>query len=349
MKKFIKWVAIIVAGLVLCAAGAYTYFDDAASKRLAQTWPEVKGKDLVVPMPLTPAEVASVRTALIAKGVNHGGQPLAVTVGEDGSKKIADPLAGADLQAIALKRAIERGKYLATIRLGCSDCHGDNFAGKLIADAQPVMTFRAPNVTLGGLTKKYTPSDWDRIIRHGIKPDNTNAIMPAIDYMALSDAEVSDVIAYVTSLPAVDRVEPDTTFGPIGRVLLGTGKMPIAAEQIDHTASKPKTAPVAAVNATYGKHIAQTCVGCHRAEMNGGPIAAGDPKWPDASNLTKAGPLKGWNEADFIKTMKTGTRPDGTTLNPVAMPWPVLGKMTDQDLRALWAYLTTLQPVATGT
>ncbi len=164
-------------------------------------------------------------------------------------------------------RAKARGEHLYTVRLACKECHGADLGGRLIVDAQPVWTWYAPNISKGGVTKAYTTADWDRIIRHGVKGDNTNATMPAIDYMALSDREISDLIAYMTSMPAVDKVQPPTALGPVGRFLNATGKMPIAAEQINHKAEYVKVPPKEAVSVAYGKHIAQPCVGCHRLEF----------------------------------------------------------------------------------
>ena len=70
------------------------------------------------------------------------------------------------------------------------------------------------------------------------------------------------------------------------------------------------------------------------------------PDWPPARNLTSAGDLAQWSEADFIRVLQTGTRPDGTKLNPV-MPL-AFGKMTDLEHKALWAFLKSLPPVPTG-
>ncbi len=125
--------------------------------------------------------------------------------------------------------------------------------------------------------------------------------------------------------------------------------VPGSPELIDHTAESVEVPPAVAVDAEYGGHIAQPCVGCHRLQFEGGPIAAGPPDWPPAANLTRAGNLKDWSEEDFLKALKTGARPDGSVLNPQAMPWPVLSKMSDLELRAIWSYLVTLDPVPTGT
>ena len=66
-----------------------------------------------------------------------------------------------------------------------------------------------------------------------------------------------------------------------------------------------------------------------------------------ASNLTpdpETGIGKRYNEASFIKTIRTGKKPEGEMLLP-PMPWPNFARMTDEDLRAVYAYLQTLKPV----
>jgi len=66
-----------------------------------------------------------------------------------------------------------------------------------------------------------------------------------------------------------------------------------------------------------------------------------------AANLTpdkETGLGARYNEASFIKTIRTGVKPEGEQLAP-PMPWPVYRNMTDEDLKSVYAYLTTLPPV----
>ncbi|HEX7125683.1 MAG TPA: c-type cytochrome [Thermodesulfobacteriota bacterium] len=51
-----------------------------------------------------------------------------------------------------------------------------------------------------------------------------------------------------------------------------------------------------------------------------------------------------WSEADIVRTLRTGSRPDRTPLLP-PMPWPNVAHMTDADLGAVAAYLKSLPPV----
>jgi len=66
-----------------------------------------------------------------------------------------------------------------------------------------------------------------------------------------------------------------------------------------------------------------------------------------ASNLTPD-PATGlgnrYNEASFITTMRTGRKPNGTQIQP-PMPSDVYQNMTDDDLKAIFAYLRTIEPI----
>ena len=51
-----------------------------------------------------------------------------------------------------------------------------------------------------------------------------------------------------------------------------------------------------------------------------------------------------YDEAKFIQTLRTGKKPEGEPLLP-PMPWMVYKNFTDEDLKAIYAYLRTLPPV----
>ncbi len=93
------------------------------------------------------------------------------------------------------------------------------------------------------------------------------------------------------------------------------------------------------------------CLGCHTAEGKGAiPFAGGRPlKTPFGTfygpNITphpQAG-IGRWSEADFMRAMRHGKRPDGANYFP-AFPYPSFTLIVDSDLRDLWAYLRSLPP-----
>jgi hypothetical protein len=65
------------------------------------------------------------------------------------------------------------------------------------------------------------------------------------------------------------------------------------------------------------------------------------------ANLTpdpETGIKKRYNEASFIKTLRTGKKPEGEDLLP-PMPWELYKIMPDDDLKALYAYLQTIPAI----
>ena len=98
----LKKLLIVVGVLVALVAGVGLWAVNASDARLAQTWPDVVGKDLPVPFPLSETEVEHMRQKLIESGKDHSGNDLVPTLAADGTETSPDPLAGADLSAIAL-------------------------------------------------------------------------------------------------------------------------------------------------------------------------------------------------------------------------------------------------------
>jgi len=108
-------------------------------------------------------------------------------------------------------------------------------------------------------------------------------------------------------------------------------------------------------DAKRGEYLAKAggCVGCHTEEKEGAvPFAGGRAlKTPFGTfygpNITpdkKAG-IGNWSEADFMRALRLGDRPDGSNYFP-AFPYPSFTKITDSDARDLWAYVRALPPSA---
>jgi mono/diheme cytochrome c family protein len=320
MKKLLRIVAAVVAVLVLVAIGAYVWASVTTSRLRAEVY-DTHSVDFPIPFPLDPGEVAA----------------LGLT-----------PEAAAQL---AQERAVERGSHLVAARYPCVACHSTNFGGGVMIDAFPIGTLLGPNLTsgAGSRTLTYTPRDWDRIVRHGVLPDGRPAVMPSEDFQLMSDQELSDIIAYVRTLPAVDNTVPASTFGPLGRVLAATGQFRFSAALItNHTAEHAVRPPASEASVEFGRHLAGVCTGCHGADFSGGPIPGGDPSWPAARNLTPdATGLQGWTYDQFVAAIGKGQRPDGTAVRlPMSLMAPFAASMTEVERRALWAYLQSLPPVS---
>lgn len=245
--------------------------------------------------------------------------------------------------------SIARGAHISKTR-GCIDCHGVDLAGGKVIDDGAMGELHGSNLTSGkgSAVLAFKDEDWIRAIRHGVGADGRGLfIMPSAEYSKFSDEDLGSLVAYLKTLSPVDRERPETKYGPISRVLLtlSADKM-ISANTIDHTWVAPKTV-AKGPTIEYGKYLAEGCTGCHRTNFSGGKIDIGPPDWPLAANLTPQGNLSKWSEADFIATIRTAKRPDGTDLNQ-AMPRG-FGGMDEVELKALWAFFRSLPPLAQGT
>jgi mono/diheme cytochrome c family protein len=233
--------------------------------------------------------------------------------------------------------ALARGQHLAEAVSLCAECHGDDLGGKEFLDEPIFGTGDAPNLTADGIGAEYTTEDWVRAIRHGVKPDgDAIKLMPSQYYYYLSDADLGAIIAYIQSVPPVERDTDEISMGIIGTIVIGN-MSDLPAEQIDDHSVRPDV-PEEGVTAEYGEYLVNiaACKECHAEDLDG-DVPPGAPAGPDLTNLGD------WSEEDFINTMRQGITPDGDQLDVDEMPWDYYTRMTDDELRAMWTYLLTLQ------
>ena len=277
------------------------------------------------------------------------GTALYVTTQGRIDKKYA--VAGHPLQIPTDSLALARGRRLATTISKCSDCHKADFGGGTFIDAPPVARLFSANLTRGkgGIGGQLSDLDWERAIRHGVKPDGSALkFMPAQEFRDMTDEDAAALIAYLKTLPPVDREIGTNSVGPIGRLLYAKGDLAlIPAELINHTAAHPAPVPMG-VSTAYGEYLANIggCKGCHGPGLSGGHIPGTPPEWKDAANITPTG-IGHYTEDDFIRALRTATRPNGAPIDSL-MPVRFNKDLTDDELRALFAFLKTVPPKATG-
>jgi mono/diheme cytochrome c family protein len=253
----------------------------------------------------------------------------------------AEPIAVASDSA-----TVARGEHLARAVVGCGDCHGEGLRGNTMFDQAPMGRLVALNLTsgTGGVGAQLTPEVIERAVRHGVGPDGRALrIMPSDDFQYMSDDDIHAVIAYVRQVAPVNNVLPATSLMLLPRALLLAGKMPLLpAEQMRDSARKPMSVAIGPTP-EYGDYLSVIagCRKCHGPGLSGGKMEFGPPDWGPAANITRAGNIGRWTEAQFLETIRTGKRPDGSTLkNP--MPWQTLRNMTDAELHAIWLYLQSV-------
>lgn len=257
-----------------------------------------------------------------------------------------------------------RGRYLAESVMGCFDCHSEKnwnapgappVEGKAGAgrgwadDGLPWLV--APNLTPDRETGAgaWTDDMLARAIREGIGHDGRALfpVMPYTYFRELSDEDLASLIVYLRTLPPVRNALPPTRIPfPLSR-LIQSAPQPVA-----QAVPPPETSD--AVN--RGAYLVKmaSCDSCHTPQDKGQPLPglefAGGYilKYPGgevaSANITphQTG-LSYYDDNIFLEMMRTG-HVRARTLNSV-MPWFFYRGMTDEDLKAIFAYLRTLKPV----
>ena len=280
------------------------------------------------------------------------------------------PLIGAKKRALtdrkfeATPQRLARGKYLVDGVIGCFGCHTDQDWSKL--GAPPVLGKEgsghvwadqnmpwliAPNVTPD---KETGAGNWSddtlaRAIREGIGHDGRALFptMPYPHYRQMSDEDLASVIAYLRTVPAVRNQLPVTRMPSPLSFFIQSVPEPITA------AVPPPDQSTAVARGAYLVSMA-ACADCHTPQENGQPMPGMDfaggflikePKGDVFSNnITPAASGIGYyNDTSFVQAMRTGKV--GARLLHASMPWYFFGKMTDDDLKSIFAFLQTIKPV----
>lgn len=245
---------------------------------------------------------------------------------------------------------LQHGRHLLTIR-GCFDCHGENLAGKIFLEDPVVGRIVATNLTSGegGIGAEYSDADMVRAIRKGVRKDGKSVLfMPSHEYSLMHQRDLDAMISYMRQVEAIDNHLPDHKINLPMRAmyLLGGDIALFPARVIDQSIPIPLEEPVSVRE--KGQYLSTTCMGCHGRNFSGGKIPGVPPHWPDATNLTPAGPMGEWSEYDFFRAMRDGITPDGRELQNEFMPYSMLGQMTDDEIHSLFTYLKTIEPFDTG-
>jgi mono/diheme cytochrome c family protein len=238
---------------------------------------------------------------------------------------------------------IQRGKHLAENISVCIDCHGLNLEGGVLVDDPLLGVSIAPNLTKGkgGIGGLRSDQDLSKIIRYGVFPDGRSVTaMPSQDYIHLSDADLTAIISYIRSKPAVDSNLPASEWRVIGKVVVALGMLDFRSAENINPGAVQAQAPQAGVSVEYGHYLANIagCTGCHGPGLSGGVIPGTPPDYPQASNLTPGGSVGLWSEAQFIQTIRTGKNPGGKEINKI-MPTRLFAGMTDDELKAIWLFM----------
>jgi len=328
MKRFLKWVSIVLGALAgfIVIALVVIYFKTQA--RLNRIY------DLSEETVVIPGDVASIERG------RHIFQFRGCEACHSGGGYLDLPESGQALDShLSLPSHSERVPHLE---------------GNIYLDDPAVGRVVASNLTTGkgGVGSGYTDQGWVRAIRHGVRPAGTPMLfMPSTEFYFLSDEDLGAVVAYIESAPPVDNELPPSTVSWTGRIVMTL--VPaitfIPAELIPHAEPRP-IAPKVGITPEYGEYLTYSCKVCHGPTMSGGPIPGFPSSWPPAPNLTfgAGSALPSWTEEGFINTIRTGVTPEDRQVRGEYMPWGSYKFMNDDELRAVWIYLQSLPKLEFG-
>lgn len=247
-----------------------------------------------------------------------------------------------DLQLAATSEQIQRGEHIADTF--CTSCHSVSKELPLTGGVDigedipiPVGAFVSANLTPAGSLKDWSDGEIFRAVRNGIDRDGRGLfVMSNIRGRNLSDEDLQALIAYLRSQPAVVNETPNPLDQPniLGFIMLGIGMLPSGQPLITDVITAPSKGPTA----EYGKYILsyQDCRDCHGEDLLGG---VEDQLTPFGPNLKV---VKTWTQEQFITTLRTGVNPMDYALDPAKMPWKSIGRMDDEELKAIYVYLLDL-------
>lgn len=259
---------------------------------------------------------------------------------------------------------LERGRYLVESLAHCFQCHSDVDYSKPGAQPKPskkgagavfaeegMEWLVAPNITPDVETGagSWTDDQFARAIREGIGHDGRRLfpVMPYMNFRNMSDEDLASVITYIRSIEPVRNVLPKTQIPepakaaiPPYQPLTSAVSAPDSSNQVArgqylvtmgncvtcHTPMTPQGAPMMKMAFAGGFHLKGPW-----GEVVGANIT------PDASGISY------YDEALFIRTLRTG-HVGARKLNYV-MPTGYFKNMSDDDLKAIFAFLRTVRPV----
>ena len=241
----------------------------------------------------------------------------------------------------ATPEMIARGEHIADTL--CATCHSLNSelpltGGMDIGKDFPMNLgkYISGNLTPAGPLKDWTDGEIFRAVRDGIDEEGrTLTVMSTVRGRNLSDEDLLAVIAYLRNQPPVpnETLDPPDQPNLLAVVMLGAGMLPEGEPPIEGAIEAPPKGPTV----EYGEYLFSynDCRECHGENLKGGVEGQLAPiGW----NLEL---VKAWSEQDFITTMRTGVDPNGYTLSP-SMPWKNVGRMDDDELAAMYAYLIAM-------
>jgi mono/diheme cytochrome c family protein len=240
---------------------------------------------------------------------------------------IPDIMVAGTPEQVVRGQVISNGCHLTTSPVKGGFYVGGNFS-------VPIGLFGSSNLTPAGELSYWSDGEIFRAIRNGVDRDGRwLIIMSYTNARKLSNDDTWAVIAYLRSLPPAGKPteDPPDSLNLLGVMMLGANMLPRGWPVSTDIVTAPPEGPTL----RYAGYLLsyQDCRTCHGDKLTGGVPGQAAPLAPDLSVV------KRWKFQEFVATTRTGVDPNGHELNR-QMPWRLIGRMGDEELRAIYEYLT---------
>lgn len=263
---------------------------------------------------------------------------------------------------------VARGEYLVYGPGHCADCHSSPsdrarlFAGEIVPLSGGIEEdtwlgrWMAPNLTPDTLTGIGGLSDGvlARMMRHGVNREDRISLPFTDSFADLTEEDLVAILSYLRTLAPAEGVGPSSQVNLWGKLTLAYFIEPYGP------AGTPPASLSPGPTVEYGGYLANTvgrCGSCHtprnlktgeylgprfsgglpfESRENPGTVYVTPNLTPDAAT----GHIVSWSEEDFVLRMVAGA-----SIADSPMPWGSFRRMTEEDLRAIYRYLMSLDPV----
>jgi len=246
---------------------------------------------------------------------------------------------------------------------GCTSCHAvPNNDDKLrlgggYALKSPFGTFHVPNISphkQDGIGA-WTTADFIRAMREGVSPDGRHyyPAFPYTSYQRMSSEDLSDLFAFMQTLPAVDGRVRDHELPFPFNIRRGVGLWKLAF--LDGQVFTPDPSKSASLN--RGAYLVEGpghCVECHSERNVAGAVIeerrfAGGPDPEGRGTVPNITPhqtgIGGWAPEELATLLKTGETPLFDTVGgPMGAVVANTAQLPDADRQAMAEYLLSLPP-----
>lgn len=255
--------------------------------------------------------------------------------------------------------SVGRGAQLAEGLAACGFCHSLQgkpgtalSGGRVMSDTFGDVA--GPNITIAPTgIGTWSETDIRNLVRANKRPDGTylySRFHKGNEWM--SDADLTALIMYLRSVPAVDNTVERRDISWIGRNT--TGFFTSAAEVKGYV---PQIAPRFRVQ--YGEYLTNSVAGCDRCHATPGGTFGSDEPLTGGAEITFDGETKvapnisqskiagigNWSEVDLARYLQTGVTASGREVDKRFCPVEFYQRATPEEIDAVVAYLRSISVV----